>query len=248
VKLKWSAFLALIIGFAVVVCFAIYSLIRLSHEEPRCPDKRGMVYIPAGSFWVRYEGERWKAEGRSDELVELNAFCIDRFEYPNLWLWKPRVKVSWQKAKDLCAKQGERLCAGYEWQKAFGGPEGLRYPYGNEFDQNRCNTYYQIGNRIFARSRARSGIFKRCVSPYGVYDMSGNVSEWTDELWQNGFDDRVLRGGSFNTNIHNCQRLQPNGMWHFCNYSESIGSIHHHPPFLLKDDDGFRCCAEPIKD
>ncbi|MBN2037727.1 MAG: SUMF1/EgtB/PvdO family nonheme iron enzyme [Chitinispirillaceae bacterium] len=96
--------------------------------------------------------------------------CMDKYEYPNKSGTMPRTKLTFGQAKKLCEKQGKRLCTTTEWMWACGGLNGLPYPYGKNFEKDRCNTdtrYTETsGNRI------------NCVSPFGGYDMSGNLFEW----------------------------------------------------------------------
>jgi iron(II)-dependent oxidoreductase len=105
-----------------------------------------------------------------------------------------------------------------QWEKAARGTDGRMYPWGNEWDETKCN------NRdLWLNQTTSIGIFPDGASPYGCLDMAGNVFEWTISLWgqwkgdeierQFGYpydssdgrenleagDDflRVLRGGSF---------------------------------------------------
>lgn len=222
-----------------------------------CP--RDMVAVPAGPGWMRFSGQRYAFSGESDHQIEVPDFCIDRYEAsqpkpgataPGGELTPassraeatPWVGVSWPRAKTACEAAGKRLCTGIEWQKAAGGPDGLLYPNGNTFDPNACNTYDPATG---PRKLAPTGAFPKCRSPYGAYDMCGNVSEWTDELWQEGMDDRVVRGGSFNENPINGQGIFPFFGWRFTGYGEDVAAIHHHPPGVMHEDDGFRCCLTP---
>jgi hypothetical protein len=96
--------------------------------------------------------------------------CVDKYEYPNRSGSVPRTNVPFEEARSLCAQQGKRLCTDDEWKWACGGLEGLAYPYGNGFVQDRCNND--------TRLIETSGNHKTCVSPFGGYDMVGNVFEW----------------------------------------------------------------------
>jgi len=106
-----------------------------------------------------------------------------------------------------------------EWEKAARGTEGLIYPWGNEWNQNKCNTYESE-----SRDTTPVGKFSPAGdSPFGCVDMVGNVFEWTRSLWgkkvpkpEYGYPydptdgrenlqaseniPRVLRGGSWDLN------------------------------------------------
>ena len=207
----------------------------------RCPEHEDMILIPAGLFAFRYQGQRFKAENLTDWLVELPAYCIDEFEYPNQAGVMP-TPVTWDEAESLCAAAGKRLCSGEEWQKACAGPYGWRFPWGEMWSDSVCNTHT---DKPRARETAASGAWPDCVSYYGVYDMTGNMSEWTNEVWQDGWPDKTIRGGSSNINEINSQSLQPDGFWQFETYSQRCSSIHHHESDVLMTDDGTRCCADP---
>ncbi len=120
-------------------------------------------------------------------------FCIDQFEYPNAAGSKPQVMVTWTQAKQVCANEGKRLCGETEWTLACEGAERLPYPYGYARNSEACNIdkpHPDPNERLIADPRTRdaeiarldqrdpSGANSACVSPYGAYDMTGNVDEW----------------------------------------------------------------------
>lgn len=120
-------------------------------------------------------------------------FCMDKFEYPNKEGAIPDVMVSWYDMKANCEKLGKRLCQDYEWSLACEGPEMLPYPYGYDRDETACNidkTWRAFDAQKLANPKTRqeevdrlsqrvpSGSMPRCVSPYGVHDMTGNVDEF----------------------------------------------------------------------
>lgn len=208
---------------------------------PRCPGREDMLLIPAGEFVYRNEGERFEAEGALEEVRDTDVFCIDEFEYPNIAGGYP-TPVNWNEAGELCGALGKRLCTATEWQKACTGPANLVYPWGDEFVDDVCNTHKVEWEE---RELAPSGEWTECVTDYGVYDMAGNLSEWTDDVWQEGWSDRTLQGGGSNINTINSQELLDDGFWQFIGYSQRCSSMHHHQPDVGMDDDGTRCCAEP---
>src|SRR5262249_34585293 len=118
----------------------------------------------------------------------VKQFCIDRFEYPNTAGATPTVNVSLRQAKQMCESAGKRLCVEDEWERACKGPYGVRFPYGNAYDDTACN----VGAEG-EKAGTRSGANARCRSGYGVIDLSGNVGEWVDSRMAG--TDFVVKGG-----------------------------------------------------
>ena len=136
----------------------------------------------------------------------------------------PVIWVSWHKAVAYCdwlsdvTGQPYRLPSEAEWEKAARGTDGCIYPWGDEWDLERCNT-----ERAGIGFTTPVGVYPGGASPYGLLDMAGNVWEWTCSLWGenwaepdfrypydpgDGREDRearndvcrVVRGGSWDNN------------------------------------------------
>lgn len=92
-----------------------------------------------------------------------------------------------------------------QWEKAARGTDGRVYPWGNQFDNRKCNSIRKLGTGTTAMP---VGIFSAGTSPYGVLEMAGNVWEWTSSSWTGSYaptareelNKKVLRGGSWNDN------------------------------------------------
>ncbi len=131
-----------------------------------------------------YENFRCAEYGAPTCLSEKKSalhFCIDRDEYTPPGETLPAVHHSWTTAKATCEAQGKRLCLESEWQFACEGEEMRPYPYGFKRDVTACNidrTNLGKPNAGLRDLRVPAGSHPKCVSPFGVRDMSGNVEEW----------------------------------------------------------------------
>lgn len=103
----------------------------------------------------------------------------------------PATNVSWHKARKYALSLGKDLPTEEEWEKAARGTDGRLFPWGNEFDSQKCNTKLSGISGTTPVDRYPIG-----TSPYGCYDMAGNVWEWTSS-WREKEKTAIIRGGSW---------------------------------------------------
>ena len=163
-----------------------------------------------------------------ERRVKLPEFYIDKYEVTNAQYKKfvdatghkppehweggsippgkenhPVVFVSLEDAKAYAKWAGKRLPSEAEWEKAARGTDGRLFPWGNKFKRRHANT-----DEARKGDTTPVGSYEKGKSPYGVYDMAGNVWEWTSDNYLpypgNNIPDEfygkerfVLRGGSF---------------------------------------------------
>jgi hypothetical protein len=173
----------------------------------------GMAPIPAS------EPKADTATGSAEGGWGPGSFCIDLYEYPNRPAGEPVVEKTWEQAEALCAKEGKRLCTEAEWELACAGWQAQEFPYGGAYQEGRCNT----GSLTIQLSGGNS----ECKSPFGVFDLSGNVYEWTASKWSAKYRRaKVVKGGNWNAGAEN----------------SSCKARFGQPPATVSKAIGFRCC------
>jgi hypothetical protein len=191
-------------------------------------NKTGSVfYFAEDSVGNRTKWEEAKYDMASDNICGKNAYpvpvggktvCVDAYEYPNEADANPRDMVSQEQAEELCKQAGKHLCSIDEWQAACRGKDKTRFSYGDAYKQNKCNTN--------TKAMKRSGRKEQCRSWFGMYDMNGNLWEWTSTKSKDHPNMFLVAGGAWNTN----------------NESKCTDSKFSFYPQNQYPSVGFRCC------
>jgi len=199
-------------------------------------DGSEMVVIPRGEFIMgSYEGDDEKPRHRVvfAQAFALGVYAVTFEEYARFALasgaerpsdggWgrgrRPVIVVSWEDAQAYAAWLSEETGAIYrlpsesEWEYAARAGTTTRYHWGDEIGTSRANCEGS-GSPWGGRQTAPVGSF--APNPWGLYDMHGNVWEWTQDRWNYSYagapsdgsarfdgdrERRVLRGGSWESN------------------------------------------------
>jgi len=188
----------------------------------------------------RGDDGRWRLRIQPTTL-QLTAAQGDPLRYPGRgtnstldWSKIPVVGVTAGDAEAYAAwldstgrASGARLCTEQEWERAARGGDDRPYPHGYRLDPEDANFDATYGQQTEAMGPDEVGAHPRSQSPFGVYDMAGNVWEWT----RSSLRDRrhVARGGSF----------------YYDATSARIGNREVPEPEYRDVNVGFRLCADP---
>jgi sulfatase modifying factor 1 len=203
-----------------------------SAVAPGAP-RPGMVWIPSGTLREGSEADDVPrvadAEPRGVD-VPLGGFYIDVLPWPDEVGAIPTTNLTRDEATRVCQEKGKRLCSELEWERACKGPSNSRYEYGATYDPRICGG----GASADGASLRPSGQRLECRSAFGVRDMHGGASEWTDSPWGRGGgrDMGVARGG--NDTLGELVTR--------CAFARSFA------PSERAATVGFRCCAGPRND
>jgi formylglycine-generating enzyme required for sulfatase activity len=205
------------------------------HEQTAAAQHQNwlMALVPAGEFMMG------STAGDTDELpahkVYVDTFFMDKHqlsvaqyarfledthhEVPPEWSLmnkpqhrnRPVANVDWAEAEAYCTWAGKRLPTEAEWEKAARGTDGRTYPWGNE---PPTGLLANSGKKTWGSHAVLTpfGTFEEGKSPYGVYDMAGNVWEWVGDWYDQDYYKtgprqnptgpltgwhKVIRGGSW---------------------------------------------------
>ncbi|MBE7480296.1 MAG: SUMF1/EgtB/PvdO family nonheme iron enzyme [Polyangiaceae bacterium] len=158
------------------------------------------------------------------------SYCIDQYEFTPPGYTHPLTHVSYGEAQNLCLAMDKRLCFEDEWEFACEGPEALPYPYGYVRDGKRCNHDFPeeqlvTGPDQFIDRRVPRDALPECKSPFGVFNLVGNVDEWTSRYNQPAGKRAILRGGWWLIGRNRCRAAT-------ANHGERYAGV----------QTGFRCC------
>jgi formylglycine-generating enzyme required for sulfatase activity len=152
------------------------------------------------------------------------------------WADKPVTWVSIEDARAYAAWSGKRLPHEWEWQYAAQSADQRLYPWGNDWN---ADALPQVDAGPTMRPSANVGDFPKGASPFGVLDLIGNVSQWTDEYRDPHTRAAIIRGGA---------AYHPLGsIWYF----PQTYKLSEHQKYLLMSPGrdrsgtiGFRCVVD----
>ncbi len=216
--------------------------------------QQGRLQLREDGLYIDYPGEPYDGH-KHEKPIQPGAYLVWPLEAPESkivftgqgfavkpgWENHPVTMVTWFGAWGYCGFYGWRLPTEKEWEKAARGEDGRAYPWGDEITKAHAN-FYKSGDPFddywagqgettpvgFYNGGTYLGFATQdAASPYGLYDMAGNVWEWMgDDLPES--HQRILKGGAFN------------------NYDYDLRSFVRNfaPPYYYGFTVGFRCARD----
>ena len=184
------------------------------------PEPGDMVLIPPGEFMMGTDKVPKGSPGLetpAHKVTMENPYYIDAYEVTNIEFirfqtesdykaegnWRPLYSIGKENvpvanvtlgdAEAFCEWAGKRLPTEAEWERAARGPENYPYPWGETYDPSKSNT-----SEMSYNSLTEVGRFETDKSTYGVYDMMGNVQEWTSNRLKSYPKSKARRNDAFN--------------------------------------------------
>jgi formylglycine-generating enzyme required for sulfatase activity len=221
--------------------------IQLPNPPPACPDEMANI---GGLFCVdRWEASTEVIDEHGQRVADHSPFRMVRdgrvraVSRPGV---HPQAHISRNEADVACKNAGKRLCSDEEWVNACRGAKNQAFPYGSQHRPGLCNDnarspliklygkappphklgYYELNHPGLNQQGglALAGTFAACENESGIFDMVGNLHEWTSNTGG------VFRGGYYRDTTQHGDG---------CSYVTTV-----HGPGYRDYSTGFRCCAD----
>jgi len=223
-----------------------------------------MILVPAGEFAMG--SENISEDEKPVHQVYLDAFYMDIYEVTNTAYKScvtagsctpprrtesstrssyygnsefddyPVIYVDWNQANTYCEWRGVSLPTEAQWEKAARSTDGRTYPWGEEISCKRANYYNCPGDT----DTRKVGGYESGKSPYGIYDLAGNVWEWVAD-WYDAYPGNTVSQSSYGTKY----RVIRGGAWNdFLAYEVRSAYRYAYSPDNSINYVGFRCAKD----
>jgi formylglycine-generating enzyme required for sulfatase activity len=246
--------------------FVLIAMLGLAAHPAMATAPDDMVLVPGGEFTMG--SPAGDADEQPAHRVLVDSFFMDKYEVtvrqygvflqeaggdrPSEWKTmnktanqnRPVMGVDWADAVRYCKWAGKRLPTEAEWENAARGTDGSLYPWGNDPPTSLHANFGKTGSNDHG-SLAPVGTLEHGKSPYGIYDMAGNVWEWVSDWYDDAYYKnsppqnpvgpsmggfKVIRGGSWASGPRNLR---------------SADRYWDPPSFRSLYFPGFRCAKNP---
>jgi len=238
---------------------AVAALLTLASAARVCAadavkQRPGMAYVPAGEFQMGSRADDPKVfdhERDSEQpqhTVKLKAFYIDTTEVTNKQYetYKghardenslcddcPVTQVTWFDAKAYCESQKKRLPTEAEWEKAAKGGKDETFEPLDDYAWFNANSI-----------KSTKPVGQKKANGYGIHDMLGNVREWTNDWFDQGWYKKSPSEDPKGPDTGE-RKVERGGAFFLPARSVTTTIRYNHPPTFRLYFLGFRCAQDP---
>jgi formylglycine-generating enzyme required for sulfatase activity len=214
--------------------------------------------------------KQWLEDEVPQHVVSLNDYYIDKFEVttaqyrefiahhnkpaPKFWeavdlqvhATRPVAGVTWFDADAYCRAYGKRLPTEAEWEKAARGADGREFPWGDDSPTAKHANFDHCCEWKGYGSYSPVGSYEPGKSPYGVYDLAGNVWEWVADWYDLQYYSSTPAANPPGPHKEG-KKVQRGGSWNYPARELRAAWRGRDPPTEQDRDVGFRCAQDAKK-
>ncbi len=214
-------------------------------SNTRLPDEGPEHKMTVGEFWIdKYEVTNFQYKKFIDATKRRSPNHFENRTFPQNKIDHPVTFVTWKDANAYCKWADKRLPSDKEWEKAARGTDVRIYPWGDVYDTDNVNSPQRWLQLKLQGDTTPVGVFEGGKSPYGLYDMSGNVWEWTSS-WYQAYPGNTEPSESYGQTY---KTLKGGSWWNCSFYKCGISAPTFNRSFFLRSTKnksfGFRCAKD----